>query len=239
MPSPAAELHLKTLFNFCVQGDCTDVRPLSELVLDEKGSLYGVALVGGDAKAGSVFRLVPDKTGTQWTATTLYSFCSQNGCADGGYPYSGLIRDPAGNLYGTTQQGGTANYANGGVVYQLRPDKTGNSWKEAVLHSFCSQSHCADGSRPHEGLVMDRQGNLYGTTQYGGNHNADPMGRWRRLPIDPRPLDRHVDGDGYLSVLLPERLCRRPCALCWPQHRPKGKLVRNDEVGRREDERRF
>jgi hypothetical protein len=185
LPTAASAAELKTLFSFCVQGTCSDVRPLSDLVLDEAGSLYGVTLAGGDSKGGSVFRLTPDKTGSQWTETTLYSFCSQNGCADGGYPYSGLIRDQDGNLYGTTQEGGAANYMEGGVVFQLTPGKTANTWTETVLHSFCSQSHCADGSRPHEGLVMDRQGNIYGTTQYGGDRNLDPLGEGVVFKLTP------------------------------------------------------
>src|SRR5712691_4877753 len=81
---------------------------------------------------------------------TLYSFCAQSGCADGSFPYAGLIFDAAGNLYGTTSQGGTAGK---GTVFELTPDGT-----ETVLYSFKGGS---DGANPYAGLILDASGALY------------------------------------------------------------------------------
>jgi uncharacterized repeat protein (TIGR03803 family) len=91
------------------------------------------------------------------TFTILYSF---TGGADGAYPVAGLIRDAAGNLYGTTGGGGTAGY---GAVFKL--DAAG---KETVLHSF----NYTDGAYPGASLIRDAAGNLYGTTWGGGNANG-------------------------------------------------------------------
>jgi uncharacterized repeat protein (TIGR03803 family) len=94
--------------------------------------------------------------------SVLYSFCPLPNCIDGSAPLAPLVRDAAGNLYGTTSQGGTSNQ---GTVFRL--DKTGH---ETVLHSFgfCSTLNCTDGLEPVAGLIMDAVGTLYGTTQYGG-----------------------------------------------------------------------
>jgi uncharacterized repeat protein (TIGR03803 family) len=145
------------LYSFCPAGyPCTDGQnPTGGLVRDSAGNLYGTTQFGGANGNGTIFKV--DPTGNE---TVLYSFCSQSGCADGYWPYSGLVRDSAGNLYGTTFYGG----ANGaGAVFEL---DTGGV--ETVLYSFCSQSNCADGANPYAGLVLDSEGNLYGTTEGGG-----------------------------------------------------------------------
>ena len=93
---------------------------------------------------------------------TRYAFCSLANCTDGSFPNGGLVRDTAFNLYGTTQEGG-AHFAasNAGTVFKL---SLGNV--ETVLYSF---SGGTDGGLPNGGLVRDRHGNLYGTTQRGGS----------------------------------------------------------------------
>jgi uncharacterized repeat protein (TIGR03803 family) len=137
--------------------------PEANVIGDGSGNLYGTTNSGGASNAGVVFRL--DAMGQE---TVLYSF---TGGADGGYPYSGVIRDTAGNLYGTTTYGGGANL---GVVYKL--DATGH---ETVLHSFTG---AADGGHPNAGLILDAKGNLYGTTVNSGTgfggvvFRMDPMG---------------------------------------------------------------
>jgi uncharacterized repeat protein (TIGR03803 family) len=129
--------------------------PASGLVGDNSGNLYGTTTHGGALDNGTIFKV--DSTGKE---TVLYSFCNLSGCTDGSAPIGGLVRDGAGNLYGTTFGGGLND---GGTVYKL--DASGN---ESVLYNFCSQPSCADGVQPESGLVRDNDGNLYGTTLLGG-----------------------------------------------------------------------
>ena len=96
---------------------------------------------------------------------TLYSFCPQRGCIDGARPEAGLTMDGAGNLYGTALIGGNVN--NAGVVFELV--RTGSGWTQNILYSFCAQPRCPDGANPGAPLIMDSAGNLYGTTNLGGN----------------------------------------------------------------------
>lgn len=101
---------------------------------------------------------------------TLYSFCSSgNNCADGSTPYGGVILDSAGNLYGTTYYGGTGqscSLGGCGTVFELMPGN--GNWTEKVLYSFCSATNCTDGEEPGAGVIFDKAGNLYGTTNRGG-----------------------------------------------------------------------
>ena len=119
------------------------------LIRDEAGNLYGTAATGGGAaEAGVVFKM--DPSGHE---TVLYSF---TGAADGGNPYGGVVRDAAGNLYGSTSGGGTSD---AGVVFKVDP-----SGHETVLYSFTGG---ADGAYPNP-VILDSMGNLYGTTTNGG-----------------------------------------------------------------------
>jgi uncharacterized repeat protein (TIGR03803 family) len=98
------------------------------------------------------------------TEQTLYTFCSQPNCTDGEGPWSSLVMDSAGNLYGTTIAGG----ADSGVVFALSPNAEGTGWSESVLYTFCTQGWpCADGGGGNP-LVMDETGTLYGTSAGGG-----------------------------------------------------------------------
>jgi uncharacterized repeat protein (TIGR03803 family) len=148
------------LYSFCSQAGCVDgAYPYSGLVQDSAGNLYGTTVNGGANGAGTVFEVA-----TTGKETVLYSFCSQSGCVDGAYPYSALVRDSSGNLYGTTQYGG-ANSADAGTIFEVTA-----AGKETVLYSFCSQPGCVDGSYTGAGLLRDSTGTLYGTTFYGGAH---------------------------------------------------------------------
>jgi uncharacterized repeat protein (TIGR03803 family) len=142
--------------------------PVSVLLADHTGNLYGTTQDGGNGECGGtgcgvVFELSPH-SGGNWTESVLYVFCSLSNCADGQRPIAGpLVRDAAGNLYGTTFFGGAHRNCNGvgcGTVFKLDP-----SGKETVLHSF---TNGADGAGPWAGLVMDSAGSLYGMTEFGG-----------------------------------------------------------------------
>jgi uncharacterized repeat protein (TIGR03803 family) len=126
--------------------------PFAGVILDTKGNLYGTTYAGGASSDGTVFEV--SKTGKE---TALYSF----DYTDGTNPTGGLIRDAEGNLYGTTYGGGASG---GGTVFEL--SKTG---KETVLYSFKGGT---DGVNPFAGVIMDANGNLYGTIYYGGAHSA-------------------------------------------------------------------
>lgn len=99
------------------------------------------------------------------TLSTLYAFCSLPKCADGRYPAAGLVMDAAGNLYGTTQVGGSSD--DGGVVFELIPNADKSAWQYQLLHKFCARD-CRAGAQPAGGVILDEAGNLYGVTTNGG-----------------------------------------------------------------------
>jgi uncharacterized repeat protein (TIGR03803 family) len=137
------------LYSFTGGADGED--PVAGLVVDAAGYLYGATRAGGAFGMGTVFKL--DKTGTY---SLLYTFGTRSG--DGEYPYGSLAVDSAGTLYGTTFYGGVSSK---GTVFKV--DKSGN---ESVRLSF--KGYPEDGDGPQAGLVGDAEGNLYGTTRYGG-----------------------------------------------------------------------
>lgn len=141
--------------------------PTGNLVLDSAGNLYGVTVQGGKNGVGIVYELTPS-FGGNWTETVLHQFT--NG-ADGGSPMAGLILDSAGNLYGTTAQGGDLSGScqspnhGCGTVFELKPS-TGD-WIFSVLHAFTGFA-----TTPFSGLALDAAGNLYGTTWSGANNKG-------------------------------------------------------------------
>lgn len=154
---------LTTIYSFCSQRHCPDGEfPYYGLVLGPDGNFYGTTL-GQDCItnvcAGTVFKVTP-----QGTLTTLYRFCSQPNCADGGSPSEILLaRD--GNFYGTTLTGGANNV---GTIFKLTP-RGGLT----TLYNFCSQGGCADGYDINESfgtLIEGSDGNFYGTTDIGGSY---------------------------------------------------------------------
>ncbi len=154
----------RVLYTFTGGADGANPWDFNGLIRDEEGNLYGTTRGGGDVSGscggcGVVFKLDP------WgKETVLYSF---TGGADGANPYAGLILDEEGNLYGTTVNGGTGTCSlfgietGCGVVFKLDPSGT-----ETVLYNFTGGT---DGSAPYAGLVRDREGNLYGTADSGGD----------------------------------------------------------------------
>jgi uncharacterized repeat protein (TIGR03803 family) len=128
--------------------------PNSAVIFDASGNLYSSTFTGGEYRYGVVYELTPNSDGT-WTESVLYSF---TGGSDGALPGMGEIFDAAGNLYGTTRDGGAYGR---GVVFELTPNSNG-TWTENVLYSFRGHK---DGATPCFGnLIFDAAGNLYGTT---------------------------------------------------------------------------
>jgi uncharacterized repeat protein (TIGR03803 family) len=155
------------LHNFCRRSGCTDgANPYAGLIQGADGVFYGTTAGGGAYKSGAVFKL--NKAGKE---TVLYSFCPGGPpCVDGEAPLAGVIQDARGNLYGTTAYGGDpscgSERAGCGVIFKL--SKTGS---ETVLYGFKGGS---DGNEPQAGVVQDAEGNLYGTTVYGGDTSCNP-----------------------------------------------------------------
>lgn len=144
-------------------GDDGAVGSLGPLLVDARGTLYGVTELGGHYGAGVAFSL--SRSGNTWNYATMYAF---QGLPDAGFPYGGLIADPQGRLYGTTYFGGTSGL---GSVFEVSSGATVRMlWKETVLYSFQGDT---DASYPTSALVFDAAGNLYGTSSTGGNPSCD------------------------------------------------------------------
>jgi uncharacterized repeat protein (TIGR03803 family) len=161
LPGTAYARGYSVLYSFSSQNHSAAGAGPTGLIRDGAGNLYGTTSEGG----GVINRGVVFKVAADGTETVLYTFCN---CADGAYPFGGVIKDSAGNLYGTTSAGGTGCpiCGGGGTVFKLAPDGT-----ETVLYNFCSENNCSDGIDPTSRLIRDTSGNLYGTTGYGGTYN--------------------------------------------------------------------
>jgi uncharacterized repeat protein (TIGR03803 family) len=161
---------LTTIYSFT--GGSDGSIPSAAVIADEAagvpGALYGTTSSGATNGCGTVFRLIPPKSGqTTWTEQTLWGFM---GGSDGCYPSSSLLVDEQGALYGTTGGGGgNTNARCGGTcgtVFKLSPPEAGQtSWKEQIIWSFTGGS---DGGSPSAGLIADWSGALYSTAAVGG-----------------------------------------------------------------------
>jgi uncharacterized repeat protein (TIGR03803 family) len=152
------------------------------LVDSNAGILYAATTSGGPYGQGAIVKL---EIAPPHTETVLYGFCQQSSnevCLDGQLPLGALVRDAAGNLYGTTLLGGANN---AGTIFKLTPGRV-----ETVLYNFCSEVNCADGSAPEGGLFLDPSTNtIYGTTSAGGTGTC-PSGCGALFSID-------TDGNGF------------------------------------------
>lgn len=136
--------------------------PAAALAMDGSGNLYGTTEEGGRSGCGGyetcgvVFKLAPDGT-----ETVLHIFTDKHG--DGGNPVAALTLDSAGNLYGTTEYGGSKGCGTGcGTIFEIAPDGT-----ETILHKFNSAT---DGANPQAGLTPDGNGHYYGTASGYGKY---------------------------------------------------------------------
>jgi uncharacterized repeat protein (TIGR03803 family) len=143
--------------------------PYGRVAIGPGGSLYGTTIEGGDSTClsgcGTVFSLKPPATcQTKFCPsmeTVLYRF---KGNSDGFYPTGDLAFDAAGNLYGTTTQGGSVGP---GTVYELKVSK--GSWTESILWNLTGGE---DGGNPYSGVILDGAGNIFSTTLDGGTNNS-------------------------------------------------------------------
>jgi uncharacterized repeat protein (TIGR03803 family) len=129
------------------------------LVFNSTGSLFGTTATGGGYKEGTVYELIPSSSGG-WTEKILHAFAGNQ--TDGGEPTAGVIMDSAGNLYGTTNVGGSQLF---GTVFELTPATDGR-WTERILYSF--EDNGTDGISPISGVTFDAEGDLYGAAGNGG-----------------------------------------------------------------------
>ncbi len=158
------------IYSFCVQNlkGCPDgSAPAAGMTMDVSGNLYGLTASGGTANNGTAFKLaVPTtvRTSVPWIETVLHSFCTLAFCADGVFTFAEPVLDGGGNFYGVTYEGGTgANCPDPpdcGLLYEIAADGTFN-----ILHEFCSDAGCADGTQAEDmgGMRIDGSGNVYGT----------------------------------------------------------------------------
>jgi uncharacterized repeat protein (TIGR03803 family) len=144
------------LYSSCSLANCADgTAPTGGLVQATNGNLYGVAQRGGAYGSGTVFEI--DATGK---LTTLYNFCAQPQCSDGGAPQGSLVQATDGNFYGTTSAGGEGRY---GTIFELTPGGT-----LTTLYNFCDQCQI-EGASPKAGLLQATNGGFYGTTSFEGS----------------------------------------------------------------------
>jgi uncharacterized repeat protein (TIGR03803 family) len=209
--------------------------PEAGLIWDSTGNLYGTTRWGGGhyksctVGCGVVFNLSPTSGGS-WKEQPLHQFNWHPGGPDGYGPYAPVVFNAAGNLYGTTAAGGSSNGCQDGcgTVFKLAPSSSG-PWKETILYSFGPGN---GGSAPFAGVVLDKAGDLYGTTQRGGINNAGVVFKrqasayltqqfaklWKQkevrfdIEIDATTLNVFVEDVG---LGMPVRLSRRSTGFRW------------------------
>ena len=167
---------LTTLYNFCAFANCPDgARPHSALVRGADGIFYGTTYQGGDAGYGSIFEIT-----ASGSLTTLHSFCTSAGCADGAFPETDLVQGTDLNFYGIT---GTFGAHNAGTVFQMT-----SGGGLTTLYAFCDLANCDDGAEPFTGVVQGADGNFYGTTSLGGTSTNCTSGCGTLFKITPAGL---------------------------------------------------
>ncbi len=179
-------------------------QPYAGVILDNSGTLYGTTAFGGTG-FGTVFKLAPGRA--KYRESTIYRF-QGIAAGDGANPYSLLVEDGAGALYGATAYGGSTSFGaqGGGVVFKLTP--AGLGYTESILYRFQGGAN-NDGAVPVAGLMFDAVGDLYGTTELGGSLAAGDRGQgggavFKLTPTQsgysesvPYEFQGPANGDGY------------------------------------------
>ncbi len=185
------------LYNFTGPFNGDGWGPNGALVFDNHYNLYGTTQYGGISQhcilnCGTVFEL--KHAGQGWKDKILYDF---RGGGNGYQPWAGVVFDKEGNLYGTTVSGGN----NEGIAFELK--HVNGRWKEQMLYNFCSRNYCADGFRPN-GLTMDRDEILYGTTEGPGGGLIFRLGKskngWKETVLYTFKIK--LDGWGPSDMVL-------------------------------------
>ncbi len=143
---------------YTFQGGSDGAYPIAGLVADRLGNLYGATAGGYPQPYPTIFMLTPSQGG--WVFQVIYTFPS-----NAESPWATLAIDAAGNLYGTTY----GDWPDAGHVFKLTHGSSG--WTYTALHAFCSMQHCDDGAGVRSGVLVDAQGNIYGTAFDGGTYN--------------------------------------------------------------------
>jgi uncharacterized repeat protein (TIGR03803 family) len=155
--SPVAGGKWKFTLLYAFKGQPDAGFPYGGLSMDAKGNLYGTTYYDGANDLGSVYRL--SRQGNAWRENVLYSF---KGGSDGNNSISNLVFDSAGNMYGTTSEGGAG--CSCGVIFKLSPAANGK-WSENVAYRF---QNTPDAAFAYNGMFVDSKGNMYGATVHGG-----------------------------------------------------------------------
>jgi len=215
--SGASAYTLTTLRNFCALRSCTDGQyPQGGLITDAAGTLYGATSQGGQFGKGTIYQLSRDPNTGKFVYRLLYSFCPQAGCGDGESPTGPLIIDTAGNLYGTTNVGGSAN---GGVAFELAVKSGKRIRTLKVLYAFGSQS--GDGYQPYAGLTYagaasgipyDGVSSLFGATSEGGAQRAGTA------------FELTNNGGSWSETVI-YNFCSKVVGVCRDGRNPSGGLV--------------
>jgi uncharacterized repeat protein (TIGR03803 family) len=165
--------------------------PVAGISINASGDLLGQASYGGEYGGGVLFQLTP-ASGGKWEETILHPWGRiHDGRPDGTYPYGTLVFDSEGNFYGTSIVGGT--HGDMGMVFKFVPNSEGTGWVEKSLHGF---GDGADGKTPLAGVILDSQGNIYGTTSAGGTSDENGSAGYGIV------YELSPDGDSYQYKIL-------------------------------------
>jgi hypothetical protein len=209
-PGQSRAANLRTLYSFCaLLPNCADGgHPDTALLADANGNLFGTTFTGGTNGYGTVFEIAKTDGGYATTPTILVNF----NFADGANPAGTLIADANGNLFGTTVNGGANNaFGNGGgTVFEIAKTRSGYATTPTTLVSFCALPNCADGLNPGAALILDADGNLFGTTIEGGANAVNPGGTVFEIPTAATPPPPPPWSASARCRIAPTARLRRP-----------------------------